>query len=84
MLTRYSRSVTPSLTLPDEGCVWAFTDADQGGEELAASLLPQVALHRMCRRVQAKSGQPTDCTPADLAELFEVTNHNHSTRRMPT
>lgn len=71
-----------SLTLPHDGCVWAFTDADQGGEELAASLLPQVTLHRLCRRVQAKSGQPTDCTPGELAEMFDVTTLSPS-RRMP-
>jgi DNA primase len=55
--------------VPD-GSVWVFTDGDEAGQDCAASILTQVSPHRFCRWVKLEKGQPTDCTPGDLAKLL--------------
>ncbi len=55
--------------VPD-GRVWIFADADDGGDKCAASALTQIVPHRFCRWVKLSNGQPTDCTPGDLAQLL--------------
>lgn len=52
------------------GCVWALPDAGSGGEACAASVLTRVSRHRPVRWVRLSTGQPTDCTPGDLAKLL--------------
>lgn len=52
------------------GRVWLFPDAGAGGEHCASSVLARVAPHRFVRWVKVPTGQPTDCTPGDLARLL--------------
>jgi len=52
------------------GRAWIFTDADDSGEKCAASALTHISPHRFCRWMKLSRGQPTDCTPGDLAKLL--------------
>lgn len=53
------------------GRVWLFSDGDDAGERCAADVLAKVAPLRLIRWVKPGEGrQPTDCPPAELAELL--------------
>lgn len=67
-----------------DGVVWAFTDGDNGGERCAASVLSQVASHRLCRRISLTDGrQPTDCSPDELARLLPPRARKSGTSETP-
>ena len=57
-------------SIKEDGRLWVFPDAGEGGERCGTSVLLQIATHRCCRFVELDQGQPTDCTPADLEWLL--------------
>jgi DNA primase len=52
------------------GRVWAFTDADQAGDECATSIFEHVGQHRFVRWLRHRDGQPTACSQNELMNLF--------------
>jgi len=60
--------------LSPHGCCWIFTDGDEAGDRSAVEVFLKVGVHRFVRRVPLGAGrQPTDCTPAELADLLQQT-----------
>jgi DNA primase len=54
------------------GRVWAFTDADQAGDECATSIFEHVGQHRFVRWLRPEKGQPTDVSESTLRQIFET------------